>query len=94
MIEEQISHALVEVGNQKYTITYCDLFDVDQNVLLATGISVCCPKDQYDRKKGNLIARNRANKAWKEIKSSSPVRRNNVLAFLGYDFKCISFEND
>lgn len=94
MIEERIRHFTVGSNGSEYKITSCDIIDTDQEMLLATGFSVCCPKDQYDRKKGNLIARNRANKAWKEIKSSSPVHRDNVLNILGYKWKCLSFEND
>lgn len=41
--------------------------------LVAKGYAICSPRDQYVRKKGNLIAKGRAYTALTEMKSSNPL---------------------
>ena len=59
-----------EPGN--YMVTTCVIKDKEGKKLVG-GISICSPKDQYNRKKGNMIARGRAYKALERKQDSCPV---------------------
>lgn len=56
-----------------YTVTCCFLYQEERNwkeeLANACGIALCSYKDQYNRKKGNLIAKGRAIKALESKKT-------------------------
>lgn len=64
-LKEYYTHINCKLG--WYTV--CDLLDGD--AIVAQGISICSPRDNYDRKKGNLIALGRALKAYREKRNIS-----------------------
>jgi len=74
-MKEYIEH--LESNGRKVTIcTLAIPHDVSQieedfseveNEVVAAGVAICNPKDQYNRKKGNMIARGRAYKALDRI---------------------------
>ena len=73
--EIEYVHIRVDIGaKHPYVITHCHVIDPDNRKDQAIGTSICSFRDQWDRKKGNRIARNRAYTALKEKKNSSPIR--------------------
>lgn len=55
-----------------YLVTVCVVKN-SAEVVIARGYSICSPKDQYNRKRGNQIALGRAIKAMSREESSCPV---------------------
>lgn len=84
-IEERFEHYLTN----GYRVTECLL--VQSGMVVAYGASFCAPNDQYDRKKGNRIARGRAHKALERKALISPIRRTGVPN-PGFPFKGIAIE--
>lgn len=66
---------------KKPVVTVCLLKDEEGNV--AKGYAICSKMDSFDNKKGKFIAEQRAYKALKEQKPSSPVNYWKALATLG-----------
>ena len=84
IIKEEYFHYKADSGQKRpYVYTICTLLDNNNNKLLAFGISICSWRDQYDRKKGNRIAKNRAYIAYDEKKNSSIIRKDlaDIIAF-------------
>lgn len=92
ILEIEYHHFKVEIGaKHPYIITQCYVINSEHPNETAIGVSICSFRDQYDHKKGNLIARHRACTALKEKKSSSPIRESlsTVISKGAIKFKCI-----
>lgn len=83
-IKELINHRVTH----RFIVTECILIRNER--VVAFGLSFCAPNDQYDRKKGNRIARGRAYKAYEKQVCISPIRRWNVPAEI--PFKGVAIE--
>ena len=89
-MEEVFHHQVIDVGKKRpYVLTECRIVEgYPLSIIKSVGISICCPKDQYNRKLGNIIARGRAIKALAEKKSINPL--NEKLADItGYEYSGI-----
>lgn len=72
IIREYFVHQVAQIKSVHY-ITRCYLKRISDGKLLAQGISICSPLDQYSKRMGNKIARGRAYKALTRGESTSYV---------------------
>lgn len=63
-------------------VTTCNL-EADNGKLLATGMAICSPKDNFSRERGRIIAEGRAMKAF-ELKTSFGEIRQRNFAEMNY----------
>ena len=83
--DEKIKEKLFEGAKMKFRfkhyhftdnshVTRCDI-ENEQREILAYGVALCSPRDNFSRASGRCISAGRALKAWNGMQSISPIRR-------------------
>lgn len=91
-IKEKFRHIDICIDKTRpYHVTICTLHINGKD--LAEGLSICSYSDQYNRKRGNTIARGRAVKALAEKRSYNPIREKLRKALLlDYAYKGVYYQ--
>lgn len=84
-VSKEIGYYLRNADNQPKTAV---AIYTDNLGLIARGVSICSPKDQFVKAEGKALSKARALKALNKEKSFGKIRREGMLIDEAFKFKC------